>query len=302
MHNGKTKEIILKKFIKEKSLYDTKEVDTKEVDTKEVDTKEVDTKHVHDFTKDTIDSNITISKKKTYTYYADELMNSTNKQCMTNKTIHICLYHIVTEYYKPFVVFLLCKDDNNRLNFLNEKSVETAIKKATTFKGFIEDGDDVYFIMETKTKTKTNTLQSEVYQWALSTELVNNKKVLNVDIDPLVTHFFLENNKLLFVYDKEGHQYECPSVAYCYKNVAKIGGLCREGPTAPFGPFYYFDLEYKEKEKCGVRFAIFTGKQLVKAKPFTIATIREDFINEHYDSLLFNSTLVVKTFEQQVLL
>ena len=277
MSNGKTKELIFKKFIQDQGQ------------------KEVVEKNVHDFT----------TQSKDYIYYADNLPNT--KLTLHNKTIHICLYHIVTEFMKPFVIFLLCKDDTNQLHFpklaFNE---EDAIKKMETllhkpkYKGYIEDGDDVYFIMEQAKPQMHMPMQT---QWALSTELVNTKKVLNIDIAYSVTHFFLENIKLLFIYNKEGHQYECPSVAYCYKNIERVAkiGLCREGPTASFGPYYYFDLDLKEKEIKGLRFALFTGNQLVflSDRP---SDVEKKWFNGQYDSLIIKSTVVIKRYEQQALL
>jgi len=317
-----TKDLVFKKFINNRQENQTQEE-----------------KHIHDFTKDDVDSILDFTTQKAitspvkaatkdYMYYADELQlqNTTAKLTKQYMHSHICIYHIITSHIKPFVMFLLFKDtdkdnnNNHRLTLPLADNIEDAIKKANTlftssvsnidYKGFIEEGGDVYFIMEAHT---LSVVTPEVCQWALSTELVNTKKVLNVDIDDSVTHFFLENIKLLFVYNKEGHQYECPTVAYCHKNVESVKeiGLCRAGPSAPYGPYYYFDLEVeKEKEKGGVvRFAVFTGKQLVnptgKADEIafsnpTASASEADGIA--YDSLIINSTLVVNTFEQQVLL
>ena len=352
MQTGKTtKDLVFKKFINNREENQRQEE-----------------KHVHDFTKDDVDSILDFTTQKAinknsnnspakaaakdYMYYADELqLQNTTTTTTTNTKLtkqymhsHICIYHIITSHIKPFVMFLLFKDtdtdkdgnnnnnNKNRLTLPLADNIEDAIKKANTlftssdskidYKGFIEDGEDVYFIMEAHT---LSVVTPEVCQWALSTELVNTKKVLNVDIDDSVTHFFLENIKLLFVYNKEGHQYECPTVAYCHKNVESVKeiGLCRAGPAAPYGPYYYFDLEVeKEKEKGGVvRFAVFTGKQLVNPTgeangiAFSNPTGEADGIafstptasaseadGIAYDSLIINSTLVVKTFEQQVLL
>jgi hypothetical protein len=284
MSNGKTKELIFKKFIQDQGQ------------------KEVVEKNIRDFT----------IQSKDYIYYADKLPNT--KLTLHNKTIHICLYHIVTEFMKPFVIFLLCKNETNQLHFpklaFNEQSVEDAMKKMETllhkpkleYKGYVEDGDDVYFIME-QVFPRPQMPMPMPMQWALSTELVNTKKVLNIDIAHSVTHFFLENIKLLFIYNKEGHQYECPSVAYCYKNIKSVAkiGLCREGPTASFGPYYYFDLDLKEKETKGIRFALFTGNQLVLLSDRP-SDVEKKWLNGQYDSLIIKSTIVIKRYEQQALL
>ena len=262
----------------------------------------------------------------TYVYRGDHLLSSSNANKLTKlylntKTIYICTYQLITDHIKPFVMFLLQKNEETNVLGLptiavSETLVEDALKKMNiffsnkehvklTYKGFIDnDGSNIYIILEYKDDHKH--LKNNWY-WALSTEIVNYKKLLNFAIDYNVTRFFLNNIELLFINNKSGHQYECPSVGYYnddynYTSLAfSLGRTRNDELNATFGPFYYFDTEAKEKakekEKGGlVRFALFTGK----------IKVFEDNNNnnwvEDYDSLLANKgqLIVVKTRDQQI--
>ena len=79
----------------------------------------------------------------------------------------------------------------------------------------------------------------------MSAEIVNHRKMLSFPIRDDVCDFFLENSEFLFLRDEYDILYETPSVGYYgsyYKNIAmtSVFGLRREGPTASFGPYYYF--------------------------------------------------------------
>ena len=225
--------------------------------------------------------------KDNFDYYGDQLVDKVIKPNMKNKKLHICVYHIIIDHIKPFVKFLLYKDidkDNNLLylptvdvfNIVDTVKKFKDIFKETTnadikYKGCIENGNDAYLILEYSTKNpylqETElTKNNSKWWWALSTEIINYKKLLNFDIDYSVTHFFLNNIKLLFVYDEKGNPYECPSVCYYgsyYKNIEStiVLGVCRETLTASFGPYYYFGT-YEQ----GIRHALYTPLR----KPMTV--------------------------------
>ena len=309
--------------------------------------------HVRDFTKMNMDSiqNFYISsdkndnnkeknknktddkeKNKDIHYYGDDLDNTKlNPTYMKNKIIHVCVYHMITEYIKPFVMFLLYKEEDGdilHLPVVNTFNIEDVVNKFNhifkdlnvdiKYKGYIENDNDVYLILEKKNNKKNKTDKEQIiidkneynskWWWALSSEIVNYKKVLNFDIDYEVTRFFLNNIKLLFIHDKKGQPYECPIVGYYrsyYKNsvAAAVLGVQREFTSAAiFGPYYYFEQEMREDvdEKDGLaRFALFIGKIKVSSGS------GGDWIDENYDSILSsgntkNSVLAVKTHEQQV--
>jgi hypothetical protein len=180
------------------------------------------------------------------------------------------------------------------------------------YKGYIENGNDFCLILEYKTINyhfvDNNNNNNIKWIWALSSEIINYKKVLNYDIDYSVTDFFLNNIKLLFVYDKKGIPYECPIVCFFnHKNIninininnhKNIAALCIQRATlyAAFGPYYYFDQNAVWSNDI-VRFAIFTGKMKVLLSD---TKNNDDWINENYDSVRTASSIVVKMREQQV--
>jgi hypothetical protein len=349
MNNNKNKELIKNKFnIKKQFEYPEK--------TKTITNYKDEEKHVHDFTKYDVDSiqnlyieeHISKNSDKKYkehahvhdhdhdhdqVYYGDQLASKSNSNKLTkiylkNKTIHICVYQLIKDAIKPFVMFLLYKDDDNIMYLptiaVSDTIVEDTLKKMNhvfqewnpklTYKGFIDNGDgNIVVVLEFKQNEygfDTNKYDSK-WWWALSTEIVNNKKLLNFNIDYSVTHFFLNNIELLFINNKAGHQYECPCVGYYgddHKYIDLTFSLGRnrnDDMNAEFGPFYYFynyeqaihEAEAKteaiQEAKGGlVRFALFTGKIKVE--------ITDDI--EDYDSITRSKPylLVVKKKEQQI--
>jgi hypothetical protein len=134
MNNNKNKELIKNKFnIKKQFEYPEK--------TKTITNYKDEEKHVHDFTKYDVDSiqnlyikeHISKNSDKKYkehnhdhdhvhdheqVYYGDQLVSKSNSNKLTkiylkNKTIHICVYQLIKDAIKPFVMFLLYKDDDN---------------------------------------------------------------------------------------------------------------------------------------------------------------------------------------------
>jgi len=354
--NNKSKELINKKFnIKDNKAKGTRlEPDTRpdtrlEPDTRpdtrpgtrpctrlEPDTKKMNS-NIHDFTlvdididsiqdlhiedKNSIKNNKNKPIKNDIVYYADNLPKQiTNSHTSKNKTLHICLYKIMKDYLKPFVMFFLYKNGTNKLDFVelnkSEKIVEDALKKMRKicnndnieFKGFIENDTSIHVVLYINNDTNT---YNSLWRWSLSSEIVNYKKVFECSIQERVIDFFLDNVELLFVCDKKNNPYECPSVGYYGanandKSIASIFVLGKQREVEidnPLGHFYYFE-NYEEAtkgKKTGlVRFALFLGK----VKIFSTAKEDKMWYDEH-DSIIYkkhssNLITVVKTYEQQI--
>lgn len=223
--------------------------------------------------------NLNISNNN-YTYYADELNKDIPNKVYNN--IHILIYKINTQELHPFIMFLLYKDDNNELNFPREEllfdkatgnkndSINYLLEKlrklfeesnvSIEYKGFIDDDSDNTLIIIFKhnthneatnkmTTVATPSIKQMFYDskwwWALASEIINYKTILNFKINNFATKFLIQHNKLVFLYDDNGIIYETPEIGYYgnyYKKIAAVAslGLSRQSPYSSFGPFYYF--------------------------------------------------------------
>ena len=205
-----------------------------------------------------------------YTHYADDLNKTIPNKDYDN--IHVCLYKINTREMHPFIMFLLYKDENNNLNFprvdANTKKGNNIIAIALSklkdlegsleYKGFIEDDTNLMIILKHSINDDNNTNITAVatpsikqmtydskWWWALSSEIINYKTILNFKIDTFATTFLIKHSKLIFLYDSKGLIYETPEIGYYgnyYKKIAAVAslGLSRQSPYSSFGPFYYF--------------------------------------------------------------
>ena len=236
-------------------------------------------------TKNIIDNSIVYGKVINKSLPTEALMHKAN-------SINIVIYNLVTTEVNPFVLFLLYKNDNNILELPSinknelpknitsqeyihklEKIYEKIFEKGENdkndnvitidYNGYLLKDSKLYLFLaysndSNKIELEHNKYKSR-YWWALSSELVNYKKVLSFDIDEKVTHYFLNNPSLLYVYDNTNNPYECPVIGYYggyYKQISTVValGLKREKPYASFGPFYYFG-DYKQ----AMRYAIWSS-------------------------------------------
>ena len=125
------------------------------------------------------------------------------------------------------------------------------------YKGFIEDDNNLMIILKHDAKTEDNNITAVAtpsikqmtynskWWWALASEIINYKTILNFKIDNFATKYLIEHSKLMFLYDSKGSIYETPEIGYYgnyYKKIAAVAslGLSRQSPYSSFGPFYYF--------------------------------------------------------------
>ena len=79
--------------------------------------------------------------------------------------------------------------------------------------------------------------------WVVTSEIVNFKKVMFMDIDPDVTDLFIRNPEIMRLYDCKGHPLETPTVCHFGDEFQKIKylaffGLLKAPVKSSFGPFY----------------------------------------------------------------
>ena len=230
---------------------DTDTTDTDE-DTTDTDTTDTDTTYT-DTDEDTI--------VETYIHAVDKLKKDIPKKKYSK--IKACVYKINIHELHPFIMFLLYKYDRQRLDFVdienNEGNVvdyvlskfrklfENEKDVKIEYKGFIEYGDELMICIKYSIKKEhlTEGKNDSKYWWALTSEIINNKSILNFDISKTATKFLLENTQICLLYNSDGYTYETPEVGYYgnyYKKIVSVAslGLSRETTSASFGPFYYF--------------------------------------------------------------
>lgn len=79
--------------------------------------------------------------------------------------------------------------------------------------------------------------------WVLTSEIVNFKKVMYMDVDPEITELFIRNPEIMHLYDCKGRPLETPTVCYFGDEYQKIKylaffGLLKAPVKSSFGPFY----------------------------------------------------------------
>lgn len=134
----------------------------------------------------------------------------------------IMIYNINTEREIPFILYLLRYDDyDNEYNSINfdlieneisiQKIIFTTLKKINLqveYSGFIEKNNINYLFFEAKDMNSI-----EQHSWASLSEIINSKKISNIEINNNITNFFLTNQNAINVYSNNAIC-EIPSICY----------------------------------------------------------------------------------------
>jgi len=213
--------------------------------------------------------------------------------------IYACCYNVNNEGKYPFLRFL-CTNSiiNRKLNFpivpviKNFENCELInytkvylfglfmlddlqkFNNNINFNGFYEWNNNLYmFYNITECKLEINDIYSNNNLWLLLIdEIINEQKMCNIDIDYCVINFFIQNDAMCFLNDKNDNSYEIPIVGFVKKPLNKLNftytfGQIQSNKNEMLGGYYYFtnyincfDIDNTTFEKDGiVRFALFTG-------------------------------------------
>lgn len=209
-------------------------------------------------------------------HYAGKKKLSTNSRDILNinEEVDICVYSMSNIRSKPFLLFSLFKNDDT-LTFLsinaNNKQIEDITKiiqkklklkdNSITYEGkFVNNKrTQLWFQCDNITDDVTLGKYNDDYFWAISSEIINDKKLLTFAISETVIEFFLENNDFLYIKNKFGSIYESPMIGYYgnhanYINFAANIGVMRADMDSIYGPHYYYGnyekaIEYSIKDK-----------------------------------------------------
>lgn len=187
-------------------------------------------------------------------------------------SIILCVYKVNTTGKFPFLQFLLSNDIYDRLilpnlpiyNSFNKSNLISYSKvflssilqvinfedfnSNVSFDGFYEFGKNLYLFFDV-TNCQYNldeTYSSSKIRFALTDEITNHRSLCNIEIDSSTTNFFLKNDSINYLYDKENEAYEIPIVGFVGSptpekiNFTSMFGISPKDRTAILGPYYYF--------------------------------------------------------------
>ena len=184
-------------------------------------------------------------------------------------TIHICVYQINTSCQVPFIEYLMNNSYNNKskkqqFEFPNikyapskrtlldqaKKYVSTVLLKnneVVKYRGDLNTNNGIYlffhkYFRKLKIPYKLSMIDDELW-WIVTSEIVNFKKVLYIDVDKRVIDLFIKNPSIMRLYDCNNHLLETPVVCYYGDQYQKITylaffGLLKTPLKSSFGPFY----------------------------------------------------------------
>lgn len=221
-----------KKYIKERKSNNKQGISLKEEEQKDVDIDDIyTTKHIsnimmnvsnHEY-KCLPSKNAFIEEIQSAPLSNIEYLDEINKIYPNNYFDYkIMIYNINTEREIPFILYLLSYDDyENEYNSINFHSIEnemsiqkiiyTILKNLNLevkYSGFIEKNNINYLFFQAK---HMNSI--EQHSWASISEIINSKKIGNIDINNNITTFFLTNQNAINVYSNNAIC-EIPSICY----------------------------------------------------------------------------------------
>ena len=165
-------------------------------------------------------------------YLGLNILNKNDKFDQIFKTVYICAYNINTKTDKPFIQYLLYKNDT--LNFpsftytVNSNIINDTITLLSflfktiliqnEYKGYLNIDDDLYLFFDISKEPLiyniSDTYRKNKLWMTLIDEMVNYNSIFNFPIEKIVSNLFYKNNELLFLYDKNSVPYETPIVAF----------------------------------------------------------------------------------------
>ena len=182
--------------------------------------------------------------------------------------IHICVYQINTSCELPFIEYLMKNGYSNesKKQQFEFPSIKYAPSKRTAldqvknhvatvlfkgnevvkYRGQLKTKNGIYFFFHKyfrKLKFPHKLSFSDDLWWTVTSEIVNFKKVLYLDVDKRVTDLFIRNPAIMRLYDCKSQLIETPVICYYGDQYQKITylaffGLLKAPLKSSFGPFY----------------------------------------------------------------
>jgi len=182
--------------------------------------------------------------------------------------VTICVYQINTSCELPFIEFLMKNSFNKELkkqqfefpSVMYTPSKRTVIDQAkqhmntfldenevVKYRGHLKKGNEYYlffhkYFRKLKFPHKIS-MDDDVLWWIVTSEIVNFKKVMYIDVDKRATDLFIKNPAIMRLYDCNNRLIETPVICYYGDQYQKITylaffGLLKAPLKSSFGPFY----------------------------------------------------------------
>ena len=190
----------------------------------------------------------------------------------------LVIYRINTKNRTPFLEFLLnCRDkkctfpvyhksrnSSETLKTQLDRVMDQLFTTKYRYNGyFYDDITNKYYIFYEKyfdvhyLPYFISLTDKDSWVWVCGTEIVNDKRYVNIPIDEVVIELFLQYPHIMILQHLETNEnIELPVVLYtgsnfCYTETMAKFGLRRESITSRYGPFYYFtNLYYSFRWGC----------------------------------------------------
>lgn len=203
--------------------------------------------------------------KKSHTYRYEPNLNTNFEQLSLEEgeNYYICMYRVNTYALKPFLEYCFHKDKRDLLSFpvLKYKNKKPLNKEVSEFVKYIFKIDvepsfylrlrknHNYIFINVEDKGTTYNVEFKKrrssWWWALMTEIINYKKIMNFDIHPNIPLIFTKNPSLIYLKDEDDNIIEIPEVGFHgtyfpLLNFISIYGLRPSTLNSMLGPYYYF--------------------------------------------------------------
>jgi hypothetical protein len=182
--------------------------------------------------------------------------------------IHVCVYQINTSCELPFIEFIMKNTYNKEFEKQqfefpsvmytpSKRTVEDQAKQhvhtfldeneVVKYRGCLKKGNDYYLFFHKYFRKlkfpRKFTMDDDVVWWIVTSEIVNFKKVMYIDVDKRATDLFIKNPAIMRLYDCNNRLVETPIICYYGDQYQKITylaffGLLKAPLKSSFGPFY----------------------------------------------------------------
>ena len=129
------------------------------------------------------------------------------------KTIFVILTLQRYKFRRRFLYFPFYYNDTESINsqIINNFKHLTGIESKINSKGYLKNKGEIFVEIDNFDKSIQ---KDNHYIWCLPDEILNKRKIYNIDIHNSVYNLFISNSELLYVMDKNNEPYESPTTLY----------------------------------------------------------------------------------------
>ena len=203
-----------------------------------------------------------------YKYNALSLLNSYETEHFDN--VIICCYFVFLNGKNPILSYLLQKDTKNEYNFitlennfyLHEKVRDMFcchLNQTTHFKGFKKYKNNLYAFYELFENNTEIKMKNNNFEKCLIYEILNTKKIKDINVSNNVVDFFNNNSFFSYLYDNNEQLIEIPITAFKLVSESKENYVAySEILLEPNDDYYKLQICFNSEEGyTTMRYAVF---------------------------------------------